>query len=48
MLIVLVGAAKAIVSRYQKMIIDEHEDYCLWRKRGCDGASIPIIFVFGC
>lgn len=28
--------ARAIVERYGTMIISEHEDSCLWKKRGCD------------
>lgn len=30
------GAANAVVQRYESMIVTEHEDSCLWRKRGCD------------
>lgn len=29
-------AANAVVDRYETMIVTEHEDSCLWRKRGCD------------
>lgn len=28
--------ANAVVDRYESMIVTEHEDSCLWRKRGCD------------
>ena len=27
---------RKLVERYTAMVIDEHEDYCLWRRRGCD------------
>jgi hypothetical protein len=26
-----------VIERYADMIVDEHDDNCLWRKRGCDG-----------
>ena len=28
---------REIVDRYRGMVVTEHEDYCLWRRRGCDG-----------
>ncbi len=28
---------QAVIERYADMIVDEHDDNCLWRKRGCDG-----------
>lgn len=27
---------KEMVDRYRGMVITEHEDWCLWRRRGCD------------
>lgn len=32
---------RAVVDRYEDMVVDEHDESCLWRKRGCDGASPP-------
>lgn len=28
---------KEMIDRYRGMVITEHEDWCLWRRRGCDG-----------
>ncbi|KAK6503094.1 hypothetical protein TWF481_008128 [Arthrobotrys musiformis] len=28
----------ALISKYEELIVDGHEDTCLWRKRGCDKA----------
>ena len=32
------NAQDQLVERYSVMIVSEHEEGCLWRKRGCDGA----------
>lgn len=34
---------KEIVDRYRGMVVTEHEDWCLWRRRGCDGEPRKII-----
>lgn len=38
---VLVGSdiEEALVKRFIELIIDAHQEDCLWRKRGCDGKS---------
>lgn len=28
---------RAVVARYRDMVLTEHDESCLWRKRGCDG-----------
>ncbi|KAI9673050.1 MAG: hypothetical protein M1817_003214 [Caeruleum heppii] len=32
------GAAKQLIERYSTMIVTEHDENCLWRRRGCDDA----------
>lgn len=32
-------AQKELVKRYTEMIVTEHDEGCLWRRRGCDGTS---------
>jgi hypothetical protein len=32
---------RAVVERYQDMIVTEHDESCLWRKRGSDGEFDP-------
>ena len=34
---------KEMVDRYRGMVVTEHEDWCLWRRRGCDGEPRRII-----
>ena len=29
-----------LIDRYAEMIVTEHDENCLWRKRGCDGMSL--------
>lgn len=29
---------RALVVRYRAMVVDEHDESCLWRRKGCDGA----------
>ena len=31
------SVSEQLVERYADMIVTAHDDYCLWRKRGCDG-----------
>lgn len=31
------SVSEQLVERYADMIVTEHDEYCLWRKRGCDG-----------
>ena len=28
---------RALVQKYEEMVVGEHEDGCLWKQRGCDG-----------
>jgi len=28
---------RALVERYSSMVVDEHDESCLWRRKGCDG-----------
>jgi hypothetical protein len=30
-------AGRAVVEHYKEMVVDEHDESCLWRRRGCDG-----------
>ena len=30
-------AERELVDRYAEMIVTEHEEGCLWRRKGCDG-----------
>ena len=32
------GAQEELVERYSDIIVSGHEEGCLWRSRGCDGA----------
>lgn len=32
-----VGVEDAIVDKYVELIVESHEESCLWRQRGCDG-----------
>ncbi|KAL8669377.1 MAG: hypothetical protein Q9224_007742 [Gallowayella concinna] len=33
-------AQKELVKRYTEMIVTEHDEGCLWRRRGCDGNNL--------
>lgn len=33
-------AQKELVKRYKEMIVTEHDEGCLWRRKGCDGTFI--------
>ena len=30
----------ALVDKYSELLVDAHQEDCLWRKRGCDGESL--------
>jgi hypothetical protein len=34
----------ALVEKYVTLIVESHQEDCLWRKRGCDGMSFPVEF----
>ncbi len=34
-------AQKELVKRYTEMIVTEHDEGCLWRRKGCDGMRPP-------
>jgi hypothetical protein len=33
-------AGRAVVEHYKGMVVDEHDESCLWRRRGCDGEFV--------
>lgn len=35
------GVNEQLVERYAEMIVTAHDEYCLWRKRACDGPFSP-------
>ena len=34
---------EALVEKYAEMIITEHDENCLWRRRGCDSEFDPLL-----
>ena len=39
-------AQKELVKRYTDMIVREHDEGCLWRRKGCDGRLPPVYLEF--
>ncbi|KAL8846704.1 MAG: hypothetical protein Q9221_008232 [Calogaya cf. arnoldii] len=37
-------AQKELVKRYTEMIVTEHDEGCLWRRKGCDG-TVPLLII---
>jgi len=33
------GLEDALVDKYVELIVESHDESCLWRQRGCDGKS---------
>lgn len=34
------SVTEQLVERYVDMLVSGHDEYCLWRRRGCDGELV--------
>ena len=41
------NARKELVAKYEEMIVTEHEEGCLWRRKGCDGTLLISGYIVG-